>query len=138
MSLEPLTEVAHADERVDDGKDDQEDGQHSECGQRPAYSQVVLVMAGLIDADQLEEEVGQTTEVEQDDEADAETVLAPREEGGAQQDADGDGDRGDVQAQLEVFDAVDDDEELDGEAQEEKEVEFEEGDVDLAELISRH
>ena len=95
-------------------------------------------MAGLIDADQLEEEVGQTTEVEQDDEADAETVLAPREEGGAQQDADGDGDRGDVQAQLEVFDAVDDDEELDGEAQEEKEVEFEEGDVDLAELISRH
>lgn len=128
---QPRAEVAHADEGIDDGQDDEDDGQHGKGRQRAAHGVVVLAVARLVDAHQLEEEVGQAAKVEQDDQHDAEPVLALREEGGAEQDGDGHGDGGDVQAELDAVDVRDDDDELDREAEEEEEVEFQQSDVNL-------
>ena len=83
MRLEARAKVVHADEGVDDGQDDEEDGQDGKGGQRPADGVVVLAVARLVDAHQLEEEVGQAAKVQQDDEAHADPVLASGEEGGA-------------------------------------------------------
>ena len=134
VRLEPRAEVVHADEGVDDGQDDEHDGQDGKGRQRPPDGVVVLAVAGLVDAHQLEEEVGEAAKVGQDDEAHADLVLAAGEEGGAEEDSDGDGDGGDVEAQLDVVEAVDDDEELHGKAEEEEKVKLEQGDVDLSTL----
>ncbi len=131
MRLEPRAKVAHANEGVDDGQNDEQDGQDGKGRQRAPDGFVVLAVVGLVDAHQLEEEVGQAAKVQKDDEADANPVLAAREEGGAEEDGDGDRDGSNVEAQLEVFHAVDDNEELHGEAEEEEKVKLEQGDVDL-------
>lgn len=135
VGLEAGAKVVHADEGVDDGQDDEQDGQHREGRQGAAHGDVVVPEAGLVDADELEEEVGEAAKVEGDDGDHAGFDLTAGEEGGEQQDGDGDGDGGDGQAQLEVRLARHDDEELDREAEEEEEIELKESDVDLEVLV---
>ena len=131
MCLQPGIEVAHAHKGVNYRQNNQHDGHHSEGCEGPPNCDVVLLVAVLVDTDQLKEEICQGTKVQQDDEADADLVLSLRKESRADQDGDGDGHGRYVQAQLKVLEVVDDDDELDGEAEEEEEIEFEEGDVNL-------
>lgn len=132
--LEALAKVAHADDGVDDGENDQEDGDDGESGQRPADGHVVLAVSRLVDADQLEDEVAQSTEIEDDDGDNAQLVLAAGEVGGADEDGDGDGDGSGGEGVLDDLDVADNDEELNGEAEEKEKVELEEGNVDLHRL----
>lgn len=132
VRLQPLAKVHHADDGVGDRKQDQHDGDDGEGGERLAHREVELRVAGLVDAHQLEDEVGQRAEVAHHHEERAEGVLATDEEGGPDEDDNGDGDDGDGEAELEVLGlVVDHDQELHHEAEEEEEVELEQGDVDL-------
>lgn len=129
--LEALAKVVHADEGVGDGQDDEQDRHDGKGRQRLADGLVVLHVAGLVDAHELEEEVGKPGKKEQNDEAHAKLVLALGEEGGKDEDADGNGDRRESEAELGVRLACDDDEELHREAEEEEEIKLEEGNVNL-------
>ena len=92
---------------------------------------VVFFEARLIDADKLEEEVGQATKVEEDGKDHAQLDFAAGEEGGQQEDGNGDGNGRRRQAEFGVFDIGDDDEELDGKSEEEEEIKLEESNIDL-------
>lgn len=131
VGLEPRTEVCHADEGIDDGQDNQQDSKHRKGRQALSHGRIDLGVAGLVDAHQLEEEVGQAAEVEQDGEGHADLVLVAREEGCREQDEDGYRDGGDGQRELGLGNGDDDDEELDREAQEEEKIELQQCDVDL-------
>ena len=131
MFLEPLAKVVHADEGVGDGEDDEQD-RHDGKGRKRLLNRLVEVpVARLEDAHELEEEVGEAGKVEEDDEAHAELVLALSEKGGKDQDADRNGDGRECQAELGIWLTVDDDQELHGKAEEEEEIELEEGNVNL-------
>jgi len=131
VHLEALAEVVHADEGVDDGEDDEDNSKHGKGRQGPLHGHVVVPEEGLVDADELEEEVAEAGEVEDDGEHHAKLDLAAGKEGGEEENGDGDGDGGRRQDVLGILDVLDDDEELDSEAEEEEEIELEEGDVDL-------
>jgi len=129
--LKPVAKVGHADEGVDDGQDDEQDGDDGKGRQAPGHGGVREGVARLVDAHELEEEVREAAEVEQDDARRADVVLVPGEEGRGQEDDDGDGDGRDGQAELDVGDVPDDDEKLYRETEEEEEVKLQEGDVNL-------
>lgn len=124
-------EVGHADECVDNGEDDQEDGQDGECCQTPFDCLVMGGMGRLVDTDKLEEEVGEGAEIEYDDTCHADLDLSSDEEGGHQEDDDGNGNSDDGQGEFGIGLAGDDDEELHGKSEEEEEIKLQEGDVDL-------
>jgi hypothetical protein len=93
--LEPFIKVVHAHESVHDRQDDQQDGDDRKSRQGSRHRLVVLLVAGLVDSHQLEQEIGQPAEVEQDDARAAEAVLVPRELRGGEEDQDRNGDGGD-------------------------------------------
>jgi hypothetical protein len=87
---------------------------------------------GLVHAYELEDEVGHSDEVEGDDDALAEVSFAAGDPRGEEQENNGDGEGGYGENEFVGVDvAACDDEELHGKAEEEEEVEFEEGDVNL-------
>ena len=116
---------------------------------------VAGLVLGLVHADEFEEEVGEGGEVEAlsvlvrgrgefivavvketyDGDDHAGFVFSAGKEGGHEKDDDCDGDGGDGEVEFRFFTVDNDDEELDGEAEEKKEVELEEGDVNLGPLI---
>lgn len=57
MSLEASAEIIHADECIDDGGDNEDNGEHGEGRERLADSDVELGMAWLVNADQLQAEI---------------------------------------------------------------------------------
>lgn len=93
---------------------------------------------GAVDAGQLENEIGHGGEVQHDDEDVADVGFAANNVSGEEEKGDGDwhGDDGDVEFGVAGLLILDYDEELDGETEEEEEVEFEEGNVDLGLIIS--
>jgi hypothetical protein len=129
--LQALTKIAHADEGIDDGKDDEDDGHDRKCRERLPDRHVILLRMGLVDAHQLEKEVCESAKVEEDDCNHAGSILALSEEGSKQQDCNRDGDGGGRKAELILSLSRDDDEELHGEAKEEEEIKLQQGDVDL-------
>lgn len=132
MSFKPVAEVIHTDEGVGDSQDDEDDSENGKRSKGATDGVVAPTVSRLVDADELEKEVGEAAKVEQDDEAHADAVFAAGKEGGAQQDHNGDGNGGDVQAEFDIVEAVDDDEELHGEPEEEEEIKLEKRDVDLS------
>lgn len=137
MRLEALAEVGHADDCVGDGQDDEQDGDDGKGREGLANSHVVLLVAGLVNADELEEEVAKAAEVEDDGNDHAGLVLAAGEESGGEEDQDRDGNGGDGEGELGVTCLRDNNNELDDEAEEEEEIELEEGDVDLGNISLR-
>ena len=131
MALETGAEVAHADPSVNDGQDNEDDGDDGESSQRSSHSVVVLAVARLVHAHQLEKEVGECAEIEYDDGPHASLVLPAGEEGGGEQDGDRDWNGRNGQAEFYVARAGNNDEELDRETKEEEEIKLQEGDVDL-------
>ena len=135
MRLQPFTEIDRAGDRIGDGDDDQDDGDHSEGRQRLRRYHVLVPRPALVDADQLEEEIGESGEVEGDDGDHAGAVLPSSEEGREDEDENGNGNGGNGQAEFWVGGGVgvrfghrdaweNDDDELHGEAEEEEEIEF--------------
>lgn len=88
-------------------------------------------MSFLVHSHELEDEVSQACKVQDEDEDHARATLAAREECGEQEDHDGKGNGGHCETPFSVRNVRHNDEELDGEAEEEEEIEFEEGDIDL-------
>ena len=91
-------------------------------------------MACLVHSGELEDEVRQSAEEEDDGEEHAELVLSSGPECCHDEDDDRDWDSGDRDPFLGVCDVVDDDEELDCEAQKEEEIELQQSDVNLFSL----
>ena len=82
VMLESFAEIAHANEGVDDGEDDEDDGQDGKGSQTSLHGSVVIGMRGLVDADQLKEEVGEGAEIEDDDSRHAQLDFPANEESG--------------------------------------------------------
>jgi hypothetical protein len=131
VSLETLVEVVHAKNGVADGQKNEKNGDDGKRGQRPSSGNVALFVGFLVHAAELEDEVAEAAEVEDDDGDHADSVFTASEEGGGEKDDNTDGNGDDGQDELNVPCAGNNDDKLDDEAQEEEEVEFEEGDVDL-------
>lgn len=129
--LEASPEVAHADEGIDDGEDDEDDGEDSERGQRASNRHVMHRFYRLVNADKLEEEIGKSAKVQEDNGAHADFRLPLGKQGGAEENRYRNGDGGDGQTQFDVGFSADDDEELDRETEEEEEIELQQGNVNL-------
>jgi len=84
---------------------------------------VILGVGRRVHAHEFEDEVGHPGEVEEDDDALAEGVFGAADPHGEEEEEDCDDEGGDCEGEF-VGVAMDDDEELDGEADEEEEVEF--------------
>ena len=85
----------------------------------------------LVDTDKLKDEVGETAEIEYDDNNLTWPVFVTSAEGSHQQDGDSDRNGGDGESEFRVILLHNHDNKLDDEAKEEEEIEFEKGDVDL-------
>lgn len=65
VGLQTLVEIVHAHARINDGHDDQNEGDDREEGQRPPGRQVLLVCLWSVHANELEQEIGHCSEVKQ-------------------------------------------------------------------------
>lgn len=131
VGLETALEVVHAYECIGDGADNQHDGYHSKCCQTLSYRHVECSVAGLVDTEELENEVRQAAKVEYDDGPGARLTLVPSEVSRKQEDQDRGGHRGHRQPHLDIGLASDNDDELYCEAEEEEEIELQQRDINL-------
>lgn len=93
-------------------------------------------MAGLINAYELEDEIGRTSKVQKNNKNHSEMVLPTRPEACHDKNHNRHRDGGNCEIEFDLKRLSDDNKELHGKAQEEKEVEFEEGNIDLRISIS--
>jgi len=135
MILQSLTKIAHANERVDDGEDDEEDSHNRKRRQGLPNRHITVAGVPVVDPHELEEEVAQSAKVEEDGHDHAKPVLSLRGEGGKEQNTNRDWNRSDCEAELVFRHARDDDEKLDGETEEEEEVELQQRNVNLVEGV---
>lgn len=131
MRLQSRSKVHHANDGVDDGENDEKNGNDSEGSERLLHGLIRILELGRVDSDQFEDEVAEAAQVEDDDHDHAHLVLLISEVGSAEQDENGDRDSGDGQSKFGIALLGNDDDELDDEAQEEEEIELQESDVDL-------
>ena len=137
MGLESLVEVVRAYACDHDGKNEQENGEHSKGGQRLARRLVVFlaIQVGNVHADELEQEVGHGNEVDDDNSNHAGNRLAADPPGGEEEEEKGD-DQGDGgQSELDCLCVLDDDEKLDCKRKEKEEVKLEERNVNLRKSV---
>lgn len=134
-----MSKVIVADHCVRDGSCYQENSDGCEDGQGVSDRQVLRLMSGLVHANQFEDEIGETSHVGAHDYNTARLILTTSEECREKEDEDSNGDSGDCQDELGRGDltatgdglARDDDQELNGEAQKEEEIELQKCNVDL-------
>lgn len=131
MGLETLVKVGQADDAIGDGHNDKKNCDDGEGGERLLYGLVVGKPKGLVNSHQLEDEVCEGTMIQNNDSNHATLNLSAGEICGGDKNANSDRDCGDCKSELDVFSTGDDDEELNDETQEEEEIEFEEGNVNL-------
>lgn len=129
--LQAGSEIEHADHRVDDGQDDEDDGQDGKRSQRLLHRLVEVLVRLVIDSRQLEDEVGESSEIQDDDGDHAPFPFLANEHCRRQQDGDGNGYRCRGQTKFGIRLASDDDEELNRESKEEEEIELQKCDVNL-------
>lgn len=155
MRFQTLAEIGGAHACVDDGQDNEDDGEDGKGGERSANGiEDFAVLTGLVHADELEEEVAEAGEVEDlwricvsvvttgwwwwggkvgpyDDGEHARGIFSASEETGHEEDYNGHWDRCNGEVELNVGRVNYHDDELNGKAQEEEEIELEESDVNL-------
>ncbi len=131
MLFQTLAEIEHTDQGIEDGQYDKEDREDGKGRKRLSDRHVILRMERVVDSGQLEDEVRQSSEVKKHDDNHARLDLAPGEEGSEEKDSNGYRDSGSGQTDFDCTLPGDDDEELDGETDEEEEIELQEGDVHL-------
>lgn len=130
VALKPLSKVPHTDNAVGDCQEDEENGDDGESGERLLDSGVVL--SPRVDSDELEDEVCESTVVEDDDGDHTGLIFLASEEGGTRENEDSDRDGDNCQGEFGVAGIGDDDHELDNETQEEEEIKLQQSDVNLA------
>ena len=130
MALKTGIEVSHANQGVDDCEENEDDCEYGKCGQGPTHRHVVLPVPGLIDANELEEKVSQSCQIEANDGDDANLVLAAGEEGGENKYDDTEWDGSNGEPKLKVL-VIDNDEKLNRETEEKEKIKLEESDVNL-------
>lgn len=136
MLLEASPKVHHAHHTVDDGNDNQNDGDDGESCHRLLDRRVERSLGRVIDPGQLEDEVGKTTDIEKGDEDHTPLPFASCEPCRTKQDGDRDWDGSTSQTKFAVCLASNDDEELYGETNEEEEIELEQRDINLNIYVS--
>lgn len=94
-------------------------------------------MAWLVNADQLEGEIGQTAEIDDDDGYHTQFGLSASEEGSQQQEGNCDRNGRDGQSELNLVLVIGEHQELDGESEEKKEIKFQQSDVNLVTISLR-
>jgi hypothetical protein len=122
--LQALVEVGHAHRGIDNGSDDQEDRDDRETGEGLPHGRVVGFVARLVHPDELEDEIGQATNVADNRRNHTDGILATGPESSHEQNQDRDGDCGDSDPFLSVPDLGNDDKELHGKAEEKEEIEL--------------
>ena len=131
IGFKPLIKVVQTHRTIRNRQDNQNDRQHREDRQGGASCVVLCAVTWLVDADELEEEVGQRGNVKADggDHAGFDFFACPESGEGEDNDCDWNGGYGEIE--FPVCDVCDDDEKLDGEAEEEVEIELEKCDINL-------
>lgn len=129
VHFETVAVVVDAVKCVDDGANDQQDGQHGESRQTLSHRHILLSM--LVDAEELEDEIGETSKVEDNDAERAGLVFVSNAIRSCQKDDNRQGHGSDCGVVFGPAIAADDDNELYSEPQEEEEVKLEQGNIDL-------
>jgi len=144
VRLEAFVEIHDTGDRVDDRQDDEQDGDHGESSQTSSSRLVRLFVVLSPHAHQLEDEVCQRSEQDEHNTPHHSLLLPASEERSGGQEGNGDWQCGNGDIKLIVLPADDatlaggeagsgrnDDDELNGEANEEEEVELQESDENL-------
>jgi len=122
----------HAHAGVDNGDHNQDDGDDGKEGHRGPGGQILRERGRCVHSVQLEAEVGHGREEKQDNDDHAEGGFPSDEPGRTDQDKDGHGDGDDGQIEFSIMIVQrNNDQELDGETEEEKEIKFQQSNVDL-------
>lgn len=129
--LQATVEVAHANDAIDNGEDDEQNRDDREGSEGLSNSNVVLSVPRLINSNQLEDEVCEAAKIEDKDYCHAGLVFLLCEVGSCKQNANRDGYRGNRQCKLGVGGLGDNDNELNDEPEEKEKVKLEQCDVDL-------
>lgn len=132
MRLQPFAKINHAHNSGGDGDHQQDQGQHGKCRQRTLRGSVVFRPRRCVHSDKLEDEVRHGCEVNDDDGSLSRFGFGPADVGCEEEDDDGNRNGGDCEIKLGAVVADDYHDELDGKAEEEKEIKLEEGDVNLS------
>lgn len=66
MLLESRVEVSHADDAIRNSQNDEQNSNDSKCRESFSDGLVRVAVIGLVDTDKLEDEVAQSTQVEED------------------------------------------------------------------------
>lgn len=136
MGLKTHVEVAQADDAVGDGKEDEKDGNDGEGSEGPADSTVMVPPFGLVNANELKDEVAQGAVIKDEYNDHANLVLFAREPTRGDKNENGDWDSGDSKREFGILLVRDNNDELDDETEEEEKVKLEKGDVDLISQVS--
>lgn len=115
MGLESLVEVAHANDGVYQGKDDQQDGNDGEGCEGLADGLIRVFVVGLVDANQFEDKIGQAAQEKKHDTNCASLVLSAGEVGCGKENYNRNRDGCDGESKLGVRLLRDDDDKLDDE-----------------------
>jgi hypothetical protein len=129
--LQATVEVAHANDAIGNGEDEEENRDDGEGCESLSNGNVVLTVSGLINSNQLEDEICETAKVEDKDYSHAGFVLLLGKVGSCKQNANRDGNRGNRQSKLGVGSLGDNDDELNNESEEKEKIKLEQGNVDL-------
>lgn len=136
MWLQSLVEIGHAYTGVDDGGYNKKDCDDSKTGQTLTDRKVILGVAFLIHPGEFEDEVCKAAEVEENGDHHSNLVFASSPESCHEQNEDSDRNRCNGQSIFGIGYSCDNDEKLYCEAEEEEEIELQEGDVNLMRSVS--
>lgn len=135
MLFQTLVEVQRAHYGISDGKYHEDECDDRETGQVFPDRQIGVAIRRLIHPDKLEYEVSSAAEVQDDCNNHAKQVFSSSWPCCCEQNQDGDGNSGNGEHSLASIDLVNDDQELNREPEEEEKVKFQEGNIDLEELM---
>lgn len=131
MVLEALTKVVHADNGVEDGKQNEENRNDSKGCEGFGNGRVGVLVAWLVDTDKLEKKIAETAKKENGNCNHSWLVFAASEECSGEKDDNRNGNSGDGQGEFNIGGVGDNDDKLDNESKEEEEIELEQSNVDL-------
>lgn len=129
--LQAGTKVAHADDAVGDGANNEDNGDDSKGSERFTHRPVLLFRVWLVNPDELVEEVGKAAEVADNDDGHADLILDPGEPGSQKQNGNSNGDGGDGKTEFGVGFERNNNQKLNSEAEEKEEVELQKCDINL-------
>lgn len=119
-----MAKVEQANQRIDDGQDDEYNREHGKCSQRFSNWLISAGLSWVVNTGKLVDEVRQASEIEDSDNAHACLPLTAGGPRGTEKNGDSDRDGGSSQPELDLRSAADNNEKLDREADEKEEIEL--------------